>query len=247
MPRIPRRFSEYGYMHLMFKGVNGQIIFEERGDYVYFLNLLKKTGIAQDVKICAYCLMGNHVHLLVYDKDKRTPDFMRQLCRTYSLYFNNKYQRKGPLYQNRYTSKPIESENYLLKVFHYILNNPQKAGICQAAEYPWSSYEKYGHPNSFVDTLVLKELIGSREEYEDFIASDFTDAEDPTTFMAYTKDDEWAKRIIHDHLRLSSGTILQTYNIEARNEALKLLKEKGLTVRQIERLTGINRNIIQRV
>ena len=247
MSRMPRRFSEYGYMHLMFKGVNGQIIFEERGDYVYFLNLLKKTGISQDVKICAYCLMENHVHLLVYDKDHRTPEFMRQLCRTCSLYFNNKYQRKGPLYQNRYTGKPIESENYLLKVFHYILNNPQKAGICPAAEYPWSSYAKYGYPNSFVDTFVLKELIGSREAYDNFIASDYTDAEDPTDLGANTKDDEWAKGIIHDHLHISSGTILQTYSIKERNEALKLLKDKGLTIRQIERLTGINRNIIQRV
>ena len=246
MPRIPRIISESGYMHLMIKGVNKQIIFEERSDYIHFLNLLKKSSIDKNVKICAYCLMENHVHLLVYDRDKNTPQFMKQLCQTYAVYFNNKYQRSGHLYQNRYTSKPVESEKYLLKVFHYILNNPRKAGICSAAEYPWSSYGKYGLPNSFVDTFVLKELIGSPKEYEAFIASDDTDEEESPEFTPGKRDDDWAKEIIQKYLHIKSGTVLQTYSTEARNEALRLLKEKGLSIRQIERLTGINRSAIHR-
>ena len=246
MPRIPRIISESGYMHLMFKGVNGQIIFEERNDYIYFLNLLKRAGIEQNVKICAYCLMENHVHLLIYDRDKNTPEFMKRLCQTYALFFNKKYQRTGHLYQNRYTSKPIESESYLLKVFHYILNNPREAGICSAADYPWSSYGKYGLPNSFVDTLVLRELIGGQKEYEAFIAADYSDGEESDEIISRKKDDEWAKEIIQKYLHVKSGTVLQTFSLEARNEALRLLKEKGLSIRQIERLTGINRNAIHR-
>ena len=137
----------------------------------------------------------------------------------------------------------IESEDYLLTVFRYILNNPRKANICTAAEYPWSSYDRYGYSNSFVDTSVFQELIGSREEYEAFIAAKY---EDCPELEGIVRDDEWAKSVIRESLHIENGTVLQGYDWEKRNEALRLLKDKGLTIRQIERLTGINRNAIHR-
>jgi hypothetical protein len=168
---------------------------------------------------------------------------MKKIGVSYSGYYNKKYERVGHLFQDRYISEPIETEKYLLTVFRYILQNPQKAGICHAADYRWSSYRLYDNSPKFIDLSLIKTLIGDSTHYERFIADINADE-----CMEYdTKhDDEWAKAVIKDCLKISTGTALQSYGAKERNAALLKLKEYGLSIRQIERLTGINRNIVQR-
>ena len=243
MPRGPRIISESGYMHIYTRGNGKQILFEQREDYLFYLHLLKRYSSETKVTVCAFCLMENHTHLLVYDKEHQIPNLMEKLGTVYSGYFNRKYERTGHLFDGRYKSIPIEGEDYLLTVFRYILTNPEKAKICTAAEYPWSSYDRYGTSNSFVDTSVFQGLIGDRKEYEAYIAAKY---EDCPELEGIPRDDEWAKRIIRNYLHIESGTVLQSFDMKSRNEALRLLKGKGLSLRQIERLTGINRSAIHR-
>lgn len=245
MARLPRIHSQSGYFHITVRGVGKQILFEEKSDYLRYLHLLKRFSIETKVNICAYCLMENHVHLLVYDRGENLALFMKKLGVAYSYYFNQKYERTGHLFQGRYVSVPIESDDFLLTVFRYILNNPRKAGICSAADYPWSSYRKYGNQNSFVDTMVLQEMLGSFEEYAAFIDAKYDDEEFETPNDA-VQNDEWAIEIIRKTLNIESGTVLQSYVRQRRDQALRILKEKGLTIRQIERLTGISKSVIQR-
>ena len=244
MARSARKHSEYGYMHLIVRGNGRQIIFEEEPDYLYYLHLLKRFSKETGVIICAYCLMENHVHLLICDREQNVSLFMKKLGVAYSYYFNNKYHRTGHLFQDRFGSSVIESDDLLLTVFRYILNNPRSAGICSAAEYPWSSYKYYGSPESFVDTKILVELLGNFREYESFIEAKYED--EPLKTEKIWHDDEWAKSIIRESLQIDSGTILQSYDQERRNRAIKILKEKGLSIRQIERLTGISKSVIHR-
>ena len=243
MPGKPRKYGESGYMHITARGNGKQILFEEERDYIYLLHLLKRFSAETNVTICAYCLMENHFHLLVYDPDRNVSLFMRKLCVTYAGYYNRKYERSGHIFQGRFGSSIIDNEDYLLTVFRYILNNPRKSGIEDASTYKWSSYSKYGNPDSFVDTKVIQELLGSWKEYADFIAAKF---EEEPELKLIKHDDEWAKGVIREYLHVESGTTLQSYPWEERNAAIRLLKEKKLSVRQIERLTGINRNVIQR-
>ncbi len=245
MPRQARQYSESGYMHIYIRGNGKQIIFEDRKDYIYYLNLLKQYSIETNVSICTFCLMENHVHLIVYDPGHNISQMMRKLGMTYAGTFNKKYHRTGHLFDGRFRSVPIESENYLLTAFRYVLNNPRKAGICSASEYPWNSYSRYGRPESFVDTSVFQKLIGSKEEYEAFINAKYE--EDNPELEGIIMNDEWALSVIRKYLHIESGSALQTYNRKDRDEALDLLRKKGLTIRQIERLTGINRSVIQRV
>lgn len=244
MPRAARKKSESGYYHLIMRGVSRQVIFEDRTDYIHFLNLLKRFGIETKVRICAFCLMVNHVHLLVCDRDGHLSLFMQKLGTAYSWYFNHRYERTGHLFEDRYGSVPIESEEQLLTVFRYILNNPQEAGICPAAEYEWSSYSRYGNPNSFVDTLVLKELLGSFAEYEAFINAKGEDICKVSGQIIH--NDEWAKGVMREVLNGRSGSVLRSFDWDQRNEILRILKKKGLSLRQIERLTGISKSVIQR-
>ena len=244
MPRESRKLCETGYYHLTMRGIGRQTIFENRADHIHFLRLLKRFSKETNVKICAFCLMENHVHLLIFDKKNSFSLFMQKLGGSYAWYFNHKYERTGHLFQDRFGSVPIESEEQLLTVFRYILNNPRRAGICPATEYEWSSYSRYGNPNSFVDTLVLKELLGSFEEYAEFIDADNEmPGQEPAQIP---HDDNWAKTVIHEVLGEQSGTILRSYESQRRDEILRILKDKGLSLRQIERLTGISRSVVQR-
>ena len=230
-------------MHIYSRGVARQIIFESREDHIYFLHLLKRYSKETQVTICAFCLMENHFHLIVQDRHHHISEFMQKLALTYSIYFNRKYDRSGHLFSSRYMSVPIESEEYLLTAFRYVLNNPRAANICPASEYPWSSYSRYGYKESFVDTSVFQELLGDWKTYEAFIAGKYEDCPELEDIV---HDDAWAASVIREVLHVQSGTELQKYDWDARNQALRCLKENGLSIRQIERLTGINRNAIQR-
>lgn len=244
MPRQARRLSESGYLHLVARGIGRQVIFEDREDYEFYLSILRRFSRETGVAVCAYCLMGNHVHLLVRDEKGETPKLMKKLGVSYSHYFNKKYERVGHLFQDRYMSEAIEDEAYLLMVFRYILNNPRKAGLSAAADYEWNSYKLYASPATFVDTRLFQELLGDGARYAEFIAGGQDDK--CLDCDAAPKNDTWARSVIQDCLDAPSGTVLQSLDRKARNEALRRLKDQGLTVRQIERLTGISRNIVYR-
>ncbi len=245
MPRTARKRSMSGYMHVIVRGIGKQILFEEQNDYQFFLSRLKRYSKETSVSIVAYCLMENHVHLLVRDNNGNTPAMMKKIGVSYSSYFNNKYERTGHLFQDRYLCEAVETDRAVLTVARYILNNPAKAGLGRVSSYRWSSYSCYGRTDSFVDTGILCDLIGSREQYDSYLTEENED-----NCMEYEKprhDDEWAKRIIHETLMTSNGMEIQGYDKKRRDDALRELKSKGLSIRQLERLTGINRGVILRV
>lgn len=243
MPNKPRVFSESGYMHVYTRGNNKQIIFEDRGDYICYLQLLRRFSTEIKVTVCAFCLMENHTHMIIYDIDRHMPQLMKKLNMSYTAYFNLKHKRSGHLFGGKYKSIPIETEGYLLNAFRYVINNPRDANICSPEEYPWSSFSRYGAAGSFVDTSMFQKLIGNWNDYIKFLNEEYEDRPELENII---RDDEWAKSVIRKFLHIDSGLRLQTYELTARNSALRLLKKKGLTVKQIERLTGINRNAIER-
>ena len=242
MSRQPRIAGEY--LHIIVRGIGKQILFEEQSDNEKYLYYLKKYSEQDEVTILAYCLMENHVHLLVRDTQGAVSSFMKKTGVSYALYYNRKYDRAGHLFQDRYKSENINNDGYLLSVFRYILNNPVKAGICGAAEYRWSSYSEYGEKNGLADAGILYGMIGSRKNLARFLQQ--TDGMEHIEADTLKKDDSWALQTIQDALNITSGTQIQQFGRIQRDEALALLKRKGLTVRQLERLTGINRGVIQK-
>lgn len=245
MPRHARQKSETGYLHLITRGVGRQALFESREDYRMYLSLLERCSRETDVAICAYCLMENHVHLLVRDERDHTALMMKKLGVSYARYFNRKYERTGHLFQDRYLSEPIRDEPYLLTVFRYILNNPRKAGICAAKNYEWSSYRLYGRTAALVDTSLLAALIGDAEAYAAFVAA--ANDDECLEYDRARLSDKRARRIVQEQLGHDSGTALQALGRKERDAQLRALLDRGLSIRQIERLTGISRGIVQKV
>ena len=242
MPRQPRTAGEY--LHIIVRVIGKQILFEDTHDREKYLSSLQKYATESKIGILAYCLMENHVHLLLHDPSSVTPLFMKKLGVSYAQYYNLKYERSGHLFQDRYKSETITDDAYLLSVYRYILNNPLHAGLGPAEAYRWSSYGEYGRSGGITDTKMLCEMIGDETAFLRFMQQDDTaehmEAESPK------KDDAWALATLQHLLNVSSGTALQQYDRSQRDVALALLKENGLSIRQIERLTGINRGVIQK-
>ncbi len=241
MARQARKLSDSGYMHVIVSGIGGQPLFEDQEDYVYYLDALERYVRVVRVTVCAYCLMEDHAHLLLYDPEKHIPLLMKKLGVRYSHYFNRKYERVGHVFQDRYRSEAVEDESYLMKVFRFILRNPEKAGICEASEYRWSSYALYGDRDSFVDTGMLKDLV---PDYAAWIAE--KNGDECLEYVPPKHDDAWALQMIRKELKAKSAADLRELDRNTRDKALRKLKKAGLTVRQIERLTGINRGVVQK-
>ena len=132
--------------HITNRGNHQEIIFRESIDYIVYLGILKETlKFYEDdsYKLISYCLMSNHVHLLLKTGKKDPSFFMRRVNSMYARYFNTKYQCIGHLFQGRYFSNLINNVMELLEVSRYIHLNPVRAKIVDSPEkYMWSSYNK---------------------------------------------------------------------------------------------------------
>ena len=156
MSRPPRVLSKTGLYHILFRGINRQDLFEENADFQKILEIIKDVKEEMQFKLHAYCLMTNHVHLFIEEKDfGDIKKIMHKTLTKYVGWYNYKYMRSGSLIGNRYKSEPIENEEYYLTLMRYIHQNPIRAGLVDNIEdYPWSSYNAYINKgfNNIVDT-----------------------------------------------------------------------------------------------
>jgi len=133
------RVAIAGYHHIINRGVNRCDIINSNEDKDMFLHILNKSAILHKVIVHDYCLMDNHYHLLVETIKDNLSMFMRVINANYAKYFNKKYKRSGHLWQDRYKSKYITSENYLYMLIKYIENNPLEAKLSEkVALYPYT-------------------------------------------------------------------------------------------------------------
>ena len=131
MPRQARKKSESGIYHVMLRGINQQQIFEDSEDCDKFIQILQECKAVSGFKLFAYCLMGNHIHLLIKPEKEPLEQVFKRIGGRYVYWYNVKYQRVGHLFQDRFKSEPVEDDSYFLTVIRYIHQNPVKAGLCK--------------------------------------------------------------------------------------------------------------------
>ncbi|MCD6579313.1 transposase, partial [bacterium] len=129
MPRQARIDIANHWYHIVVRGINKEAIFRDDSDKLLFLRILAKLLIFYDIKLGAFCLMDNHLHLLLFRGRTSLYKFMHRLLTKYSIYFNKKYNRVGHLFQDRYKSFIVLDERYLLVLVNYIHGNPERAGM----------------------------------------------------------------------------------------------------------------------
>ena len=244
MARKNRQISETDTYHIILRGVNKQDIFLDDSDKIRFLETLFRYCRESGTKIIVYCLMSNHVHLLI--NVPNSPDqLMKKIASSYVYYFNHKYDRTGHLFQERYKSEPILTDAYLLTAARYILQNPLKAGICKAQDYPWNSWKHLTDGSELFDLQLLIDLAGGINPLIEYFLTENNDNCLEAENNHILKEDE-ALRRIQAISGLSNPFDISKLSKENRNEMLSRIKKAGVPVRQLSRLTGIDRNIIQR-
>ncbi|MBE7020014.1 MAG: transposase [Ruminococcaceae bacterium] len=248
MPRAKRVKSESGIYHIILRGINQQVIFEAEEDYEKFIETILKYKAVSGYKVFAYCLMSNHIHLIIKAEKEEIDQIMKRIAGSYVYWYNWKYYRKGHLFQDRFKSEPIEDEKYLLTAIRYIHQNPLKAEIVNRIdEYKYSSYNEYVRDGI---ELIDKEFIYGMINKEGFIVYNNEKNDDKcldSEDFVFRMSDEDAKKIIKKIVGCENTTELQLFNQKDRDKFIKKLKCKGLSIRQISRLTGVSKGIVEKI
>lgn len=243
MARQSRAISESGYYHIMLRGTGKRRLFEDDLDRRAFLRFASTATERYGVTVIAWCLMDNHVHLILLDQTHGLSGAMASLCTSYAKYVNERTGSVGHVFENRFKSKPIEDDSYLLVAVRYVHCNPAKAGICDAANYQWSSYHEYVSPNGcdkpLADTSYLLRMLGSTASFERLHVLDI----DPSYEfeMRQRMNDEAAYNAARELLGAEELRSLAKRSREERRAPIRRLHEAGLSVRQIQRVTGVGK------
>ncbi len=254
MPRVARKKSESSIYHIMVRGINQQSIFEDDGDYRKFIDILDTYQKKINFQVYAYCLMDNHIHLLIKEGEEEISNTMKRIGTSYVYWYNWQYNRKGHLFQDRYKSETVENDDYFLTVLRYIHQNPVKAGLTKNIEsYHWSSYIEYTEIEKagIVHTeFVLGMFDQDRERaIKRFLAFNAELNNDKCLEVAEkrkTLSDKEIRQLVLNRYNMDLAT-LQNRPQKIQIEVLKYLKElDGSSFRQLSRLTGFTVNKIFR-
>ena len=253
MPRNHRSFSRSKVYHIIIKGLDDADIFYDNEDRVIFLEKIKYSKYKFKYQVYAYCLMTNHVHMVIKVDNDNLSKAIQSLNIRYSRYFNKKYDRKGNFIQNRFFSKNIENQKYFLDVCRYIHRNPEKAGIEKAYNYRWSSYHEYLEKEDIINKKILMYYLENNIENNIKYTNEdekIAEKKNLADFEMITsiKDDELID-IIKKEFKLNSPDEIVKYFKNKDNQInLRELKDiGGISQRQISRVTRVNREVIRRV
>lgn len=247
MPRQARKKSESGMYHIMLRGINQQQIFEDSEDCDKFIQILLECKAVSEFKLFAYCLMGNHIHLLIKPEKEPLEQVFKRIGGRYVYWYNVKYQRVGHLFQDRFKSEPVEGDSYFLTVIRYIHQNPVKAGLCKRIEdYAYSSYREYIAKPNLVDVDFVFDIV-SKEEFERYNHEMNADkcleiADAPKLRVT----DEQAMKIIENISHCKTTAEFQRLDSKSRDAFIETFNENGLSIRQISRLTGISKGLVEK-
>ena len=248
MPRAPRRESASGFYHITVRGVGKRIIFEDEEDRVFALKQIERVFDEEKVEVHAWCFMRNHIHMLARGSVKAVSNAMQRFGTTYAVYYNGKHGHVGAVFQGRYGCEPIDSEEHLLLALCYIHQNPLRAGEVEDYEFRWSSYGEYlGTSQTWLcTTAFFLKLFDGRENFVSFHETQRGLTEIPLGNSGSRLDDAEAERLARDLFGPNFTTSIALLPKQQRDKAIRVLRAYGVSIRQIERLTGIGRNIIAR-
>lgn len=255
MGRKKRAISSSGIYHVISRGNGKQYVFHDDQDFSVFKNYLRSALNVYGLRILSYCLMGNHLHLLVHTEDiGELSGTMHFSLGKYAGYYNAKYERVGSLFASRFKSIPVIAGEYFFCVVKYIHNNPVKAGLVGGmADYRWSSYGEIleGGAKSLVDLRDLLDYYGTEmnQQREHFVDHHHIPSLIPDDLIEDYPLTE-AEQVIVFTGRYDLETLGKAKSMEQdeRNRLILNLKaEAGLSNKAIERLTGISAVIIKKV
>lgn len=260
LARLQRKYSNTGCYHIMLRGNERKNIFLDDEDRLRFINILHKKQSEAELSYYAYCIMDNHVHLVLKDYINEISLIMKGIATSYAMYFNNKYQRVGHVFQDRFKSEAVEDERYLMSVIRYVHYNPIKANMVESPEhYLWSSYQWYMDPDEEEGKLVdAQYILGMIAENRDVAILEFRRFFMEKNNDQFLDEDEVSvctldegETFLHNYLKKNWSGISKDKirtNKDLRTEVIAALRTyTKLPVVKIASLLGVNRGIVVRV
>ncbi len=252
MPRQARIKAENAIYHIMQRGNEKKPIFKGGADKYCYLEKLQIAKQKFKFKIHAYCLMNNHVHLLVSANGADISEFMKSINVSYVAYFNHQYQRCGHLFQGRFISEIVDTDRYFLQASKYIHANPVKALMVEKPQdYHWSSYGVYIGTRKdelqLVDIDLVLDIISKDrkvaiEKYKEWVTDERRIGSGYRRFR-YFEEGKEDERIQQAIIR----NILTTYPGERDQVLLELRKKTDLTLKEMGQLVGgLSASAVQR-
>ena len=247
MPRTSRLEACSSCYHITARGCGRRRIFEDSADRVSLLQLLRKHARERSVAVKAWCLMENHFHLLAMGDLANIRKMMHGLASSYAIRFNTKHGHVGHVFQERFHSVPVETDEQLLATIRYIHRNPTEGNVAPFETYRWSSYRQYMGMKGICEIQDIISMFGDRQTIRRF-----HEVEDDARGLVGIKGprhrlpDAEAAKIATSCFGDRFADEIPALPRNRRDEALKALFDKGVSIRQIERLTGIGRGIVQK-
>lgn len=252
--RRPRKRSNSGIYHIILRGINRQDIFYDDEDYKHFLNTIEQMKTNNQFVLHGYCLMTNHVHMLIQENTDTISRIMSRIGTSYAWWYNRKYERSGHVFQGRFGSECVENDDYLLTVIRYIHNNPIKAAMVQKPEdYKWSSIHAYygvkEYQTGLIDSSFALSIIDKDRERAMHLFEEFMMIENEDKCL----EDEVKKHKVDYEVKIEIEKLmsgepigrLQGLERARRNEILRNIKKMdGVSLRQIARVTGLSVDIV---
>ncbi|MER1994456.1 MAG: transposase [Eubacteriales bacterium] len=251
MPRTARAKSASSIYHVMLRGINRQQIFFDEEDNRYFLRLLDRFKKPCGYTLHAYCLMGNHVHLLIEEgkTEEALPigECFKRIGSSFVYWYNLKYERVGHLFQDRFRSEPVNDDLYYRTVFRYILQNPVKAGYCDYPEqYIYSSAAEYLFSRKGItDTEFTRSLFGSSSVAGFIHEQNDDECLEMNENTVIRRTDSAAKGMILKAFGTYTPAVGKAQERQTFNHAVCRLLDQGVSIRQLSRLTGIPKKVIE--
>jgi REP element-mobilizing transposase RayT len=246
MARASRKLSSSGIYHVLIRGINQQRIFEDDEDCLRFLNDLRTAKERSGAHVFAYCLMGNHVHLIIGQGDEPLGQTIKRLSVCYVAWFNMKYARVGHLFQDRFKSEAVETDSYFVTVLCYLYQNPVKAGLCRRSQdYRWSSRRVLGKVDDLIDADRLAELC----DIEEIVQAEANDTDAPVLEADESprrgKTDAEVVRGMRDVC--GAGCVSEFLRLEKAQQSLAVsaLVKGGASIRQTARITGLSKGLVE--
>lgn len=173
MARKLRVQFEGAIYHVTIRGVDRRRLFDDDADRARFLKRLGEAVEEYGIRLYLYCLMKNHVHLLAETPQANLSSFMHKVQTAYTVYYNLRHKRAGHLMQGRFGAKPVDGDEYLLKLSRYIHLNPVciaplkdqplERRLAELRAYPWSSYRGYAGSSKSIDVVEDGPILAMME------------------------------------------------------------------------------------
>lgn len=256
MARTKRKQGFTGVYHVTIRGIDHRQFLEDDDDNRRFMNLLQRRKAKDNgaIELLAYCLMGNHVHLLVrlckdpHNELNTLGSAISAVVGPYAQWYNLKNSRVGPLYDDRFFSVPVDTEQHLSNALIYIHHNPVKANITKTLVYKYSSFADYNGKNT--SNLVDKAYVESMIDIEWLLTANVEAAEKAVEELLEKPprwSDKCAKEIIHGVSGCSTVSEFLDLPIDKQITHIATVSSYCVTVNQLNRLTGLSRRFIRKI